>query len=161
MSVATDMHVTLRLPTRTLFEGRAERVTAVAPTGAFGIWPNHVNFVTALVPSVMTLRLASGAEAIFGIDEGLLVKIGCTVAVAALRGVHGDDLGSLQETVKARFSGMDEELRQARSALSRLEAELVRLVAELQGDSTLSPDPGRVSAGTIGPDPRTMLLRVP
>lgn len=132
MTISTDMTVTLRLPTRPLFEGQALRLTAVAPTGAFGILPNHVDFVTALVPSVMTLQLADGSEAIFGIDEGLLVKKGHAVSVAVLRGVSGDDLGSLQETVQAHFVRMDEEERQARSALSRLEADMVRRFAELR-----------------------------
>lgn len=132
MSMAADMGVTLRLPTRTLFDGRATRLTAVAPPGAFGIWPNHVDFVTALVPSVLTLRIADGSEVIFGIDEGLLVKKGHRIAVAVLRGVLGDDLGSLQETVEASFVQMDEEERQARAALSRLEADMVRRFAELQ-----------------------------
>lgn len=132
MILALEMTVTLRLPAATLFDGRATRLTAVAPGGAFGIWPNHIDFVTALVPSVMTLRLADGSEEIFGIDEGLLVKKGHKVAVAALRGVHGDDLGSLQQTVDASFVHMDEEERQARSALSRLEADMVRRFAELQ-----------------------------
>tara|TARA_R110002020_G_scaffold192228_1_gene392253 strand:- start:5479 stop:5889 length:411 start_codon:yes stop_codon:yes gene_type:complete len=132
MSMASDMNVILRLPDRMLFEGRATRVTAVAPNGAFGIWPNHVDFVTALVPSVMTLRLVDGSEEIFGLDEGLLVKKGHDVSVAALRGVHGDDLGSLQNTVEASFIQMDEDERQARSALSRLEADMVRRFAELR-----------------------------
>lgn len=132
MSMASDMTVTLQLPTRTLFEGRATRMTAVAPNGSFGIWPNHVDFVTALVPSVMTLCLVDGREAIFGLDEGLLVKKGPAVRVAARRGVLGEDLGTLQETVDASFVEMDEEERQARSALSRLEADMVRRFAELQ-----------------------------
>lgn len=132
MSMATDMNVTLRLPTRTLFEGRADRIGAVAPNGAFGILPNHVDFVTAIVPSVLTLRLTYGSEEIFGLDEGLLVKKGHEVVVIALRGVRGDDLGTLQDTVEASFIQMDEEERQARSALSRLEADMVRRFAELQ-----------------------------
>ena len=132
MSMASDMTVTLRLPTHTLFEGQATRLTAMAQNGAFGIWPNQADFVTALVPSVMTLRLIDGSEQIFGIDEGLLVKKGHKVTVAALRGVHGDDLGTLQDTVEASFVQMDEEERQARSALSRLEAGMVRRFAELQ-----------------------------
>lgn len=132
MNMAQNMSVSLRLPTRLLFEGRARRLTAVAPNGAFGILPNHVDFVTALVPSVLTLCLDDGAEAIFGIDEGLLVKKGHSVSVAVLRGVQGDDLDSLQHTVEARFVQMDEEERQARSALSRLEADMVRRFADLQ-----------------------------
>ncbi|SFA69049.1 F-type H+-transporting ATPase subunit epsilon [Poseidonocella pacifica] len=132
MSMARSMSVCLRLPTSTLFEGQAERLTAVAPTGAFGLLPNHIDFVSALVPSVMTLRLVDGSEAIFGIDEGLLVKKGHSVDVAVLRGVLGDDLSSLKHTVESRFVQVDEEERQARSALSRLEADMVRRFAELK-----------------------------
>lgn len=130
--MAANMEVTVRLPTRSLFEGRAVRLTAVAPTGAFGIWPNHVDFVTTLVPSVMTLRLGDGSEKIFGVDEGLLVKKGHQVAVAVLRGVHGDDLATLQETVQASFLQANDEERQVRAELSRLEANMVRRFAELQ-----------------------------
>lgn len=132
MSMATDMDVTLRLPTRTLFEGTAARLTGVAPNGAFGILPNHIDFVTALVPSVMTVGRADGTEEIFGLDEGLLVKKGRDVTVATLRGVRGEDLGTLRDTVEASFVRMDEEERQARSALSRLEADMVRRFAELK-----------------------------
>jgi F-type H+-transporting ATPase subunit epsilon len=132
MSTASDMTVTLRLPTRTLFEGQATRMTAVAPNGAFGIWPNHVDFVTAIVPSVLTLRLVDGSEEIFGLDEGLLVKKGHKVNLAVRRGVRGDDLESLQHTVVSSFVQMDEDERQARAALSRLEADMVRRFAELQ-----------------------------
>ncbi len=132
MSMAMDMCVTLLLPTRTLFEGQATRLSAVAPNGSFGILPNHVDFVTALVPSVVTLGLADGSEQIFGLDEGLLVKKGPTVAISVRRGVRGDDLDTLHQTVENSFVRMDEEERQARSALSRLEADMVRRFAELQ-----------------------------
>ena len=129
---AADMGVTLRLPTRSLYDGRATRLTAVSPGGAFGILPNHVDFVTALVPAVLTLRLADGSDAIFGLDEGILVKKGHQVDVVALRGGTGKDLGSLRGTVAARFIDMDEEERQARAALSRLEADIVRRFSDLQ-----------------------------
>jgi len=136
MSMAADMFVTLRLPTALLYEGRAMRIVAVAPNGAFGILPNHVDFVTAIVPSVLTLQLANGSEEIFGLDEGLLVKRGHKVVVIALRGVRGNDLGTLQSTVESSFLQMDEDERQARAALSRLEANMVRRFAELRRPGT-------------------------
>jgi len=132
MTFSSDMKVTVRLPTRILFEGQATRLTAVAQDGAFGILPNHTDFVTALVPSVLTLRLVDGSENIFGLDEGILVKKGLNIAISALRGVKGDDLGSLKETVENSFVQMDEDERQARSAMSRLEANMVRRFAQLQ-----------------------------
>lgn len=132
MSMAEEMTVAVRLPTNTLFEGRATRMTAVAQDGAFGILPNHVDFVTALTPSVMTLRMTDGSEEIFGIDEGLLVKKGHHVVAAVLRGVRGDDLETLNDAVRAKFIEMNDEERQARSAFSRLEADVVRRFAELR-----------------------------
>lgn len=136
MSIRPEMTVTLRLPTRTLFEAKAIALTAVGPDGAFGIWPNHIDFVSALVPSVLTLRLADdgrdGGEEIFGLDEGMLVKKGHQVTIACLRGVRGEDLNTLQEMVQNSFVQMDEDERLARSALSRLEADMVRRFAELR-----------------------------
>lgn len=132
MSIAADMQVTLRLPTRTLFDGRATQLAAVARNGAFGILPNHTDFVTALVPSVLTLTAPDGDELIFGIDEGLLVKKGHVVAVAIRRGVQGKSLESLRETVESTFVQIDEDERVARTALSRLEANIVRRFADLR-----------------------------
>ena len=132
MSIAADMQVTLRLPTRTLFDGRATQLAAVARNGAFGILPNHTDFVTALVPSVLTLAALDGDELIFGIDEGLLVKKGHVVDVAIRRGVQGKSLESLRETVESTFVQIDEDERVARTALSRLEANIVRRFADLR-----------------------------
>ncbi len=132
MSLADIMQVTLRLPTRTLFQGEAQRLFAVAENGAFGMLPNHTDFVTALVPSVLILTKRDGVEQFFGIDEGLLVKKGHQVDIAIRRGVQGEDLDSLNDTVQASFVEMDEEERSARTALSRLEGGIVRRFGDLR-----------------------------
>jgi F-type H+-transporting ATPase subunit epsilon len=132
MSLANVMTVTLRLPTRTLFEGRAQRLFATAVNGAFGMLPNHTDFVTALVPSVLILTDETGEELFFGIDEGLLVKTGHLVDIAIRRGVQGDSLDTLNDTIQTAFVEVDEEERVARSALSRLEANIVRRFGDLR-----------------------------
>jgi F-type H+-transporting ATPase subunit epsilon len=134
--MASEMQITLHLPTRTLFSGKATKLFAVAGNGSFGILPNHTDFVTALVPSVLILTMEEGHEYVFGIDEGLLVKKGHVVDVAVRRGVMGDDLDTLRETVHETFVEVDESERVARSALSRLEANMVRRFAELRGAKT-------------------------
>ena len=132
MSLAHAMQVTLRLPTRTLFEGPATRLFAVAEDGAFGVLPNHIDFVTALVPSVMILTTENDEEQFFGIDEGIFVKTGHQVDIAIRRGVQGDNLDALHDTVTTTFVQIDEEERVARSALSRLEAGIVRRFGDLR-----------------------------
>jgi F-type H+-transporting ATPase subunit epsilon len=132
MTLADAMEVCLRLPTRTLYQGQAHKLFAVAENGAFGMLPNHIDFVTSLVPSVLILTQEDGREQIFGIDEGILVKKGHLVDIAIRRGVPGEDLDSLQESVRRNFIEVDEDERMARSALSRLEAGMVRRFADLQ-----------------------------
>lgn len=132
MSMATQMQVHVRLPARALFEGMATRLNAVAVDGGFGILPNHVDFVTALVPSILLVTMPEGGERIFGIDEGLLVKKGHQVDIVVRRGVESADLDSLRATVHDTFDQMEDEERIARVALSRLEADMVRGFASLR-----------------------------
>lgn len=132
MTQKATMQISLRLPARALFEGSAVKLFAVAENGAFGILPNHIDFVTALVPGVLILTTEAGIEHFFGVDEGILVKRGYHVDVAIRRGVQDDNLDSLQNTVKTTFIEIDEEERVARSALSRLEAGIVRRFGDLR-----------------------------
>lgn len=132
MTMASDMHVHLRLPTKILFEGPATRLRGEAPDGGFGLLPNHVDFVTALVPSVLLLTRPDGTERVFGIDEGLLVKKGRQVEVAVRRAVEAADLDQMRDTVAESFADLEDEERAARAALSRLEADMVRRFASLR-----------------------------
>lgn len=136
MSMAPEMQVYLRLPSKILFDGVAIGLRGKAPNGGFGLLPNHVDFVTALVPSVLLITQADGVERIFGVDEGVLVKKGHRVEVAVRRGVESDDLESLRATVREAFAGLADEERVARAALSRLEADMVRRFASLRKAQT-------------------------
>lgn len=132
MSIASDMHVFLRLPSKVLYDGDAVRLRAEAPVGTFGILPNHIDFVTALVPSVIFLTESDGRERFFGIDEGLLVKKGHRVEIVSRRGIESADLDELRVRVAGNFARMEDDERVARAALSRLEADMVRRFATLR-----------------------------
>ncbi len=132
MSIASEMQIYLRLPSKVLFDGAATQVKAQAADGSFGILPNHVDFVTALVPSVLLITQPDGQERFFGIDEGLLVKKGHKVEIAVRRAVQSDDLDSLGATVDGSFAGLEDEEKVARAALSRLEADMVRRFGTLR-----------------------------
>jgi F-type H+-transporting ATPase subunit epsilon len=132
MSQAELMQVNLRLPTRLLFSCEAKKVFAEAENGAFAMLPNHTDFVTSLPPSVLVITDAAGEERFFGIDQGVLVKYGYQVDIAVRRGVQGDDLASLNDTIQATFIEVDEDERVARTALSRLEAGIVRRFSDLR-----------------------------
>ncbi len=134
MSSAREMRVAIHLPGGTLYEGDALRLTAEASDGAFGLLPNHVDLVAALVPSVLLVAEAGGDERVFGIHEGLLVKKGADVSVAVRRGVESADLGRLRASVGDCFATQVDEERVARTALSRMKADMVRRFIGLRGE---------------------------
>lgn len=132
MNPHTSMNVILHLPARVLFTGSVLKLTAVAGNGSFGLLPNHTDFVTDLVPSIMTMTLSDTTERFFGVDEGLLVKQGQHVRIVVRRAVQSDDLDTLAQTVSDTFVDARDEERIARTALSHLEATMVRRFIKLR-----------------------------
>ena len=127
------MTVNLRAPARTIHECVAKRLTAKAENGSFGVLPNHIDFVAALVPGVLTLVEPGGRERFFGVDEGVFVKQGSNIDICVRRAVEGDNLANLTAAVLSAFVDLDDHERMARTALARLEANMVRRFAELSG----------------------------
>jgi len=125
------MNLKVLLPTKVLVDEDATKVTAEAADGSFSLLPRHIDFVSALVPGLLSFERPGGQEEFLAVDEGVLVKCGDAVLVSTRRAVRGADLGSLQETVDAQFSVLDEKEKQARAASARLEADLVRRFMEL------------------------------
>lgn len=126
------MRLKVLLPSEILLDEPAGKIVAEAHDGWFGILPRHIDFVTALVPSVLVYVDTAGVERFLGIDEGILVKCAADVQVSTRNAVLGDDLYSLQRAVHAKFLELDDRERSARSALARLEAGVVRRFIELQ-----------------------------
>jgi F-type H+-transporting ATPase subunit epsilon len=79
------MKLTVWLPSEILFEEQVERIKAEAENGWFGLLPRHIDFVTALVPGVMTFQPAGKPEEYLAIDHGILVKCGADVSVSSTR----------------------------------------------------------------------------
>jgi F-type H+-transporting ATPase subunit epsilon len=58
-------------PTGIAYEGDVEEVTAWNPIGQFGVLPNHINFITSLVPGVVEIKLPGGAMLYYVVSGGL------------------------------------------------------------------------------------------
>lgn len=126
------MNLKILLPHEVLLHVPARKVIAEAANGSFCLLPNHVDFTAGLVPGILSYEDADGAERFVGVDEGVLVKNGADVLVSTRRAVRGPRLGTLREQVTERFEQIDDRERRARTAVSRLEANLVRRFMELE-----------------------------
>lgn len=124
-----NMTVKVILPSGVLLEQEVVKVVAEAQDGSFCLLPRHVDFVAALVPSVLALTAPSGDESFLAVDEGVLVKHDQEVLVASGYAVQGK-LGELRQAVREQLRQRDEREQQARRALDHLEASLVRQIFE-------------------------------
>ena len=120
------------LPSEILLDEAVAKIVAEAQDGWFGVLPRHVDFVSALVPSVLIYVDKEGVERFLGIDEGILVKCAANVQVSTRKAVLGNNLQNLRHAVQAEFLEIDDREKSARSALARLEAGVVRRFVELQ-----------------------------
>lgn len=104
-------------------------VSAQGVEGSIGILPRRRDFVSPLVPGILTVRLDS-ESAYVAVDGGLLLKRGRSVTVATSQAVRGDGLKELSRMVSEEFEVLDEKEKRARSALVDLEMRMARRFLE-------------------------------
>lgn len=120
------MRLAVFTPAQTVFDGQVRSLRAFGLDGAFGILPRHIDFAAPLVAGVMSLIDDEGEERFIAVDGGVLLKIEDAVRVATRRAVPGKALSSLRDTVERSFLALSEHEKEARSAVARLEAGIVR-----------------------------------
>jgi len=126
------MKLILMTPEQQPFHHEVVKVIAEAPNGVFCLLPQHVDFVTSLVPGILIFEAADGHETFLAVDEGVLVKCGADVRVAVNNAVEDTELARLKKTVDKQFQQMDEQEKRTLTAVSRIEAGFVRRFLEIQ-----------------------------
>jgi F-type H+-transporting ATPase subunit epsilon len=107
-----------------------KRIVAETPQGSFGLLPHRLDCVAVLEPGILTYETKAGGEVYVAVDAGILVKAGSNVLVSVRNAIGGTDLGKLREAVEREFVDLDENEKQMRAVLARLEGGFVRHFAE-------------------------------
>ncbi|ADW69566.1 F0F1 ATP synthase subunit epsilon [Granulicella tundricola] len=125
------MQLKVLLPSGIFFESdNVERIVAETRSGSFGILPHRRDCVAALAPGILTYQEANGSPAYLAVDEGALAKVGMKVLISVRRAIRGTDLGQLHDEVKRQFLTLNNEERQVRDALHKLESTFAGKLAE-------------------------------
>lgn len=100
--------------------------------GSVGLLPHRLDCVAELVPGILTYK-ENGTEPVYvAVDEGAMVKTGSDVLVSVRHAIGGTDLKSLHEAVNNEFVKIDEQERNMRSAIAKMEGGLISRIAEFQ-----------------------------
>lgn len=128
------MTLEIMLPSRVF--ARVEQVSSVVVQtagGGFGLLPQRLDCVAALVAGILLYTTATG-ETCLAVDCGVLVKTGPVVRVAVRDALGGASLAELRAAVTERFLALDADERATRGAMARLETGFIEHAAHLRHD---------------------------
>lgn len=97
-----------------------------------GILPHRLDCAAALAPGILIYETEAAGEVFLAVDQGVLVKAGPDVLVSVRNAIGGTDLEKLHEAVKREFLDLDEQEKNVRSVLAKMESGFVRRFMEFQ-----------------------------
>lgn len=131
----SSMHLKVLLPFQ-VFADKIGVIRIVAETreGSFGLLPHRLDCVAALAPGIMTYETATEGEVYVALDEGVLIKTGPEVLVSVRNALAGTDLGNLRQSIEQEFLHLDEQEKNVRSVLAKLESGFIRRIAAFHNE---------------------------
>jgi F-type H+-transporting ATPase subunit epsilon len=97
------------------------RIVMETSEGSYGLLPQRLDCVAALVPGIFTYETESGEIHYVAVDEGVMIKAGDQVLVSVRNAIGGADLGKLGDLVKKDFQTGDENQKEASTVVAKLE----------------------------------------
>ena len=129
------MNLKVLLPFRIFTEKAAVlRLSAETRDGSFGLLPHRLDCVAALVPGILSYETESDGEVFIAVDEGVLVKTGDEVLVSVRRALAGNDLGQLRTAIEQTYLQLDDEARNVRTVMAKLETGFLQRFASFKDE---------------------------
>jgi F-type H+-transporting ATPase subunit epsilon len=113
-------------------ETGVSRVVVETPQGSFGLLPQRLDCVAALVPGILIFETEARGEVFLAVDKGVLVKTGQDVLVSVRRALRGKALAGLRDDVEREFLTLDAHEEEMRTAMARLETGFLRRFATMR-----------------------------
>ena len=92
--------------------------------------PHRLDCVATLTPGILVYELGKEGEVYIAVDEGVLVKTGFDVLISVRNAIEGIDLGKLHEAVESEFVDLNQQEREMRSVMAKMESDFISRLAE-------------------------------
>jgi F-type H+-transporting ATPase subunit epsilon len=112
------------------------RIVAMTHQGAFGILPNRLDCVASLSAGILVFEIEGEKEVYLAVNEGVLVKTGLDVRVSVRNAMKGMGLDELRAAVEEEFMQLNEQEKNLRSVLTKMESGFVQHLAAFKQDAT-------------------------
>jgi F-type H+-transporting ATPase subunit epsilon len=117
------MDLKILLPYRIFAEIKnVSSIVAETSEGSFGLLPQRLDCVAAIVPCICTYVTDSKVVHYVAVDNGLLVKAGTQILLSVRNAFGGTELSKLNESIENEFLKMDDSVRDIRSVMAKLES---------------------------------------
>lgn len=127
------MHLKILLPFRVFDDiQNVKRIVMETSEGSFGLLPQRLDCVAALVPGIFTYETDS--EHYIAIDEGVMIKAGEEVLVSVRNAIRGSSLEDLNQSVEKEFIRLDESEKEIRSSMVKMESGFIMSLEKLRED---------------------------
>ena len=103
-------------------------------SGSFGLLARHDRFMTALTFGLARLLLADGNREYLGFPGGLLYFVDNELRISTRRYLRDSDAEHIAQALTRELLEEEQALEQTRRKLHRLEAEMLRHLAQLGRD---------------------------
>jgi len=127
------MHLKILLPFRVFDDiQNVKRIVMETSNGAFGLLPQRLDCVAALVPGIFTYETDS--EHYIAIDEGVMIKAGGEVLLSVRNAIRGTSLEDLHQSVEKEFKRLDESDKEIRNSMAKMESGFINSLEKFRED---------------------------
>jgi F-type H+-transporting ATPase subunit epsilon len=131
------MHLKITLPYKVFADVKnVKRILVETSEGYYGLLPQRLDCIAVLVAGVFTYETEAGTKHYIALDEGVLIKKGEEVNISVRNAIAGNDLGKLHEAVEKEFKALDENEKNMRFAIAKLESSFMLRLKKFQNSSS-------------------------
>lgn len=112
-------------PNKRIIKRDIEEIVAEGLEGSFGILPKHQDYLSRIVPSILTYK-QEGIEKYIATDEGILVKKDSSVYLCTKEAFEKEDLGQMKKEMEESLLTQEEKEKKSRQEMLQMELNFIK-----------------------------------